>query len=149
MGFYIWFSPYLATEMARALPDHYVNAKKNHECVEFVRQVTGAPSTKAWRPGIRIKGSLGIPEGVAIATFKGRDFSTHAAIYLSQDNSGIWVLDQWNSQGKVAKRCIYFPTAKRKITKEQNNGDLYFAIDLKATEAAAKALGEPTHGRTI
>ena len=64
---------------------------------------------------MRIK-VLDAPEGkidrlTAIATFVDGKYPTddkgkHAAIYLSHDATGITVLDQWNSQGRVKERKI-------------------------------------------
>ena len=92
----------------------FINAKGNTECVEFVRQATGAPQTAFWKSGAHVidakQGS--IPRGTAIATFdKSGKYPTdalgkHAAIYLSHNVEGILVLDQWNSRGRVLPRTI-------------------------------------------
>ena len=94
----------------------FKNAKGNTECVEFVRQAAGAQPTIAWKQGTLIMGALPgtIRRGTVIATFddKGRypidGQGKHAAIYLSHDLIGIRVLDQWNKQGEVLERIIYF-----------------------------------------
>ncbi|HZV66166.1 MAG TPA: BPSL0067 family protein [Telluria sp.] len=93
----------------------FVNAAGNTECVEFVRQVTGARGTPLWTQGANVLDSPPgiIRRGTAIATFDAggkypKDkHGKHAAIYLSHDSIGIRVLDQWNSQGKVRERTIY------------------------------------------
>ena len=149
MAYYVMYSPYDFDRIAVSNPDCYVNDKGNHECVEFIRQTTGAPSTRCWRPGNKVRGQKDIPKGTAIATFRDGRYSKHAAIYLGQDDFAIWVLDQWNGKGKVTRRPIGFPTGKEKLpVKEQNNGDLYFVIDTKDTEAAARTAGEPAHAHT-
>jgi hypothetical protein len=111
----------------------YPNAKGNTECAEFVRQVTGAPQTAAWKKGSLVKTAIigSILPGTAIATFddagkyptdsKGR----HAAIYVSHDVIGITVMDQWNAQGKVLKRVIRFG----RTGSRSNNGDCFYVID--------------------
>ncbi len=80
------------------------------ECVPLVQQATGAPHASAWRQGAMVKGNTALAPGTAIATFDaaGRyanhSHGRHAAIYLSQDASGIKVIDQWNrrdAQGNV------------------------------------------------
>lgn len=88
----------------------FTNANGDHECVEFVRQTTNAPSSKTWSP--EDKRVLDMPAGTiepgtAIATF-GKDgkYNGHAAIYLRHDKDGIVVLDQWNEQGQVIERKI-------------------------------------------
>jgi hypothetical protein len=57
MQCFMTFSPYDPGRLGDAHPDEFVNAKLNHECVEFVCQTTGAPSTKSWRPGAKVKGT--------------------------------------------------------------------------------------------
>ena len=72
------------------------------ECVAFVRAAAHVPQTALWRRGRLAKGDATVPRGAAIATFDpdGRygnhtDGRSHAAIYLSQDEHGLTVLDQW------------------------------------------------------
>lgn len=112
----------------------YLNANGNTECVEFVRQATGAPQTAKWARGARIKDAtlLQIARGTAIATFddKGK-YPTdangmHAAIYLAHDESRILVLDQWTSQGEVKQRPIWFGRPK---SSRSNNGDTFYVIE--------------------
>lgn len=113
-------------------PKKFVNAKGNTECVEFVRQVTDAPDTPAWKKGIQVKGAgVGkILRGTAIATFDDNDrypvdgLGRHAAIYLGQTSVGIQVLDQWNAQGEVLPRTIRFNNPG----KRSNNGDTFYVI---------------------
>ena len=115
--------------------DHnqFVNGKGNTECVEFVQQTTDAPETTLWIKGIKV---MDAPEGkiekhTAIATFvEGKyptDADKHAAIYLSHDAAGIWVLDQWNSQASVKKRRI-----KSKVTAgtlRSNDASCFYVIN--------------------
>jgi hypothetical protein len=112
----------------------FINSKGNTECVEFVRQATGAPQTVLWKKGAMVFGASlsSITRGTAIATFndsgkypidgKGK----HAAIYLSHDSLGIRVLDQWNKQGEVLERIIYFssPSIPR-----SNAGKSFYVIE--------------------
>jgi hypothetical protein len=150
MAYYVCYAPYDFARLAEAKTDMFVNDKGNHECVEFVRKSTGAPSSRNWRPGAAVKGLSEVPQGVAIATFKNKRFSTHAAVYLAQDDRCIWVLDQWNKQGMVLKRPIRFPNGKEKISpREQNDGNKYFIIDTVDTEEAAREAGEIAKARVI
>ena len=77
-------------------------------CVSLIKQCSGAPPTKHWKPGEQVLGST-LHAGTVIATFKnGRypnETSHHAAIYIKQDKHGIWVWDQWLGK-KVHKRLI-------------------------------------------
>lgn len=71
----------------------YTNAKGNTECVEFVRQTTGAPHASIWKRGVRVKDAIQgeILPGTAIATFDDEGkyptdpLGKHAAIFLSKD----------------------------------------------------------------
>lgn len=111
----------------------YVNHQGLTECVEFVRQVSSAPVTSLWKPGIQVKAALigKIPPGTAIATFDDQGKypmdtrGKHAAIYLGQSAVGIQVLDQWNAQGEVLPRTIRF----NHPGKRSNNGDTYYVIE--------------------
>jgi hypothetical protein len=73
-------------------------------CVNFVRAAAaGLPRTAAWQEGARVRGNHNIARGTAIATFESdggytSETGNHAVIYLSQDDDGIWVYDQWQGQ---------------------------------------------------
>lgn len=107
---------YLDRPESEVLQDgQFVNALGKTECVEFVRQATGAPRTSLWTKGqsiIETQPGL-IQRGVAIATFDnaGRyptdNQGKHAAVYLWHDPFGIRVLDQWNAIGHVRERTIH------------------------------------------
>ena len=113
----------------------YVNALGNTECVEFVRQVTNAPQTSAWRQGKKISEacSAGVVRGTAIATFDASgkyptdNLGKHAAIYLSHTAQGITVLDQWAGQQEVRQRTIRFDRPKG--TKRSNDAATFYVID--------------------
>lgn len=112
----------------------FVNAKGNTECAEFVQQATGAPRTADWRKGLRVSDAKSgeIPRGTAIATFDSNDryptdaLGRHAAIYLAHDEHRILVLDQWNAQGQVLQRPIWFKRPKG--TKRSNDADTFYVI---------------------
>lgn len=73
------------------------------QCVALVRatdQSLGPASL--WRRGDAVQGNTALAPGTAIATFtpaghyaNATDGSSHAAIYLGQNASGMQVLDQW------------------------------------------------------
>lgn len=113
----------------------FVNGKGHTECVEFVRQATGAPQTSMWKPGKKISDAKPgeIPRGTAIATFdsKGKyptdGLGKHAAIYLDHNAQRILVLDQWNDQGEVKQRPIWFN--RHKGTKRSNDADAFYVIE--------------------
>ena len=101
-------------------------------CVDFVTAAAGVPRTVAWQEGARVRGNPHIAPGTAIATF-GSDGSytsetgNHAAIYLSQDDQGIWVYDQWQGQ-PVHKRLIRFEGGRGAKRGSKSNDGTRFAV---------------------
>lgn len=126
-------------------PSAYVGKSVgNGQCVAYTQKAANMPRTVAWKRGALVKGNTAIAPGTAVATFdaNGRygnhtDGSSHAAIYLGQDASGIQVLDQWMTYKKlpsgervatphyVSKRTIRFHKAPR----AENNGDNYYVVE--------------------
>lgn len=112
-----------------------MNTKGHTECVEFVRQATGAPPTYLWKRGKKVSTAFHceIPRGTAIATFDAEGKypidanGKHAAIYLEHNAVGILVLDQWNDQGQVKQRRILFQRPKG--TRRSNDGDTFYVIE--------------------
>jgi hypothetical protein len=102
------------------------------QCVDFVKAVAGAPRTVAWRAGAEVRGNPRIAPGTAIATFE-RDggytsqSGNHAAIYLDQDERGIWVYDQWRGQ-PVHKRLIRFEGGSGGKWGAKSNDGTRFAV---------------------
>ncbi|MBI5256094.1 MAG: BPSL0067 family protein [Burkholderiales bacterium] len=115
--------------------DKFANDKGNTECVEFVRQATGAPPSATWRKGTLVSSarSGAITRGTAIATFDANGryptdaLGRHAAIYLEHTAERIVVLDQWNAQGEVKQRSIWFNRPKG--TRRSNDGDTFSVIE--------------------
>jgi hypothetical protein len=114
-------------------PETYEGKKiGNGHCVVFVQQCTKAPHTSLWKKGTNVRGNFSINKGTAIATFdengkySNKSTGNHAAIYISQDGTGIWVYDQWVSQGAVRKRLIRF---KGGSGSPSNDGDAFSIID--------------------
>jgi len=84
------------------------------QCVAFVEAAAGAPTTPSWRSGAKVQGNLTIPPGTAIAIFDATGLygnhtngTSHAAIYMGQSSSGLFVWDQWKGQ-PVHQRVIRF-----------------------------------------
>lgn len=69
------------------------------QCVTYAKVVTPSlPGTQFWKEGIAVKGNAHIQEGTVIATFNGGNYKgheNHTAIYVSQDETGIYVWDQY------------------------------------------------------
>jgi len=106
----------------------------NGQCVRLVQVWCGVPHTSTWQQGVRIKDALSsdIAAGTAIATFfngvyPNNPHGNHAAIYLSHDNEGINVIDQWvNKNGGTSTRKIYFNNPS---SGNSNNGDVFYVIE--------------------
>lgn len=86
----------------------------SHQCVALVQHYAKAPITSMWKEGAAVFGNKTIAKGTAIATFVGGKYpnhshGNHAAFYVSQDATGIWVMDQWKSDEKllVTKRHLH------------------------------------------
>ena len=88
----------------------------NGECVDLLKACASTPNTDQWREGESVWGNS-IPTGTAIATFKQSKYPNrhgyHAAIYVSQDDKGIYVWDQWRGKN-VHLRLIRFDDFKKK-----------------------------------
>lgn len=73
----------------------------NGQCAVLVQQASGAPLTSLWRKGPKVKGNTAVPVGTAIATFDDQGLypnhrtGNHAALFVSVNDHGIVVLDQW------------------------------------------------------
>ena len=73
------------------------------QCVALVQAARPeVGTTSGWTRGSAVRGNSDLQPGTVIATFNGaggyanaQDGSSHAAIYLGQDEHGIQVLDQW------------------------------------------------------
>jgi hypothetical protein len=101
-------------------------------CVDFVKVAAGVPRTSAWRPGGTVRGNADIVPGTAIATFEpdgtyASRTGSHAAIYLAQNDDGIWVYDQWRGQ-PVHMRLIRFEGGTGAKSGSKSNDGTRFAV---------------------
>jgi hypothetical protein len=101
-------------------------------CVDFVKVAAGVPRTDTWQKGAEVHGNPHIARGTAIATFEsdGRytsESGNHAAIYLYQDDRGIWVYDQWQGQ-PVHQRLILFEGGNGAKWGSKSNDGTHFAV---------------------
>jgi hypothetical protein len=120
--------PYIATR-PDALEGQVVGAG---HCVDFVKASAGVPRTDAWQAGAQVHGNPHIAPGTAIATFESdgsytSESGNHAAIYLYQDDRGIWVFDQWQGQ-PVHKRLIRFGGGSGSKWGSKSNDGTRFAV---------------------
>jgi hypothetical protein len=111
----------------------------NAQCVVLVQTFTHAPRAADWKPGASVRGQRLLPKGTAIATFedgvyKNRAHGNHAALYLGQDQGGIWVVDQWKDplrKPKVTRRYLRFQGRRPNGAWKNavDNGDAYSVIE--------------------
>jgi hypothetical protein len=111
------------------------------QCVALVQKYAKAPQTPLWEEGDAVKGNLLIAKGTAIATFVDGKYESHrhgnhAALYVSQDAGGIYVIDQMQKyMGKtletVIKRRIRSKgkTQDGKYVDPSNNADAFSVIE--------------------
>ena len=100
------------------------------QCVALVQKAAGVGHTATWSPGARVKSASYISPGTAIATFIGGVYpnqahGNHAAIYISHDEQGIKVWDQWRGHA-VSQRTIRY---KAGDNDPSNDGDFYYVIE--------------------
>ncbi|WP_119631433.1 BPSL0067 family protein [Methylocaldum marinum] len=74
-------------------------------------------------------------KGTAVATFvdgkyPNESHGNHAALYISQDGSGVWVMDQWSTKPSISKRKMLFKGKNSDGTYKDpsNNGDALSVI---------------------
>jgi hypothetical protein len=92
----------------------YNAAADKSECAALVQSL-GVPNTNQWRRGPRVQDIDYLPRGTVIATlgtgvylsdYSGR---SHVGIFLSKDDHGLWMLDQYRGgAGKVGIRFKKF-----------------------------------------
>ena len=108
------------------------------QCVALVQAYAAAPRAAAWKQGVSVRGKLLLAKGTAIATFedgvyKNRSHGNHAALYVSQDQGGIWVIDQWKGPGKlqVSRHYLRFRGTDKDggWRDASNNGDAFSVIE--------------------
>src|SRR5262245_42090517 len=98
-------------------------------CARFVQQVSTVGHTSTWRPGIQVKNNQDkILKYTVIANFKDGIYPNqsgwHAAIYVSQDATGILVWEQYVGQ-PVWQRTIRF----KGEGKASNDGDAFYVVE--------------------
>ncbi|MDN2658224.1 BPSL0067 family protein [Neptunomonas phycophila] len=106
------------------------------QCAGLVQWYTKVGKADTWREGIQVRGNASeIVSGTAVATFENgvypnRSHGNHAALYISQDSQGIWVMDQWTSKPSISKRKMLFrgKNSDGSFVDPSNNGDALSVI---------------------
>jgi hypothetical protein len=123
-----------ATEHILSNPRSYIghDVYGSSQCVDLIMHTLGAPRTPEWKQGRPVTRGADIPVGTAIATFVDGHYPSnktgqHAAIYLSQNETGIDVVEQFVGidKNKVAFRNIRWSTIDGKLS---NRGGAYSTI---------------------
>jgi hypothetical protein len=99
------------------------------QCVSYVKKVCPTlPQTSKWKKGTPTKGNKTIQAGTVIATFNtSGKYEGHAAIYVSQDEKGILVYDQYvtpPSLKAVGPRTLRFGASGN-----SNNGNNFYVVE--------------------
>jgi hypothetical protein len=107
-------------------------------CVQLLQVYASAPPTALWEEGELVWGNINIAKGTAIATFvngkyESKNTGNHAAFYLSQDENGISMMDQWKSDSSKPKVSSRYLRKKGKntdgtFTDPSNNAEAYSII---------------------
>lgn len=129
----------------------YLNAKGDAQCVAFVQMVPlvgggSVPGTSQWRKGKHVKEltAADIVKGTVIATFDENDKypgdARHAAVYISHDDKGITVYDQWKSRPQVQQRILVYRDSENR---QVDNGNWFWIVETEAT--ISLGLTEPQH----
>lgn len=110
----------------------------SHSCVALVQHYANLPHTSTWSAGPVVKGNTTIAKGTAIATFvdgkyPNKAHGNHAAFYISQDATGIRVMDQWagdKSKPTISSRPLLFKGRNKdgSFKDPSNNADAFFVI---------------------
>jgi hypothetical protein len=109
------------------------------QCVALLQHYAGLPATGAWQEGRKVIGDMSVAKGTAIATFvdgryKSLPTGNHAAFFIGQDASGMWVMDQWASD--TSKPAVSRRYLRRKgqlpsgaFVDPSNNADAYSVVE--------------------
>lgn len=113
----------------------------NQQCAAIVQATLNPGLASTWREGAQVRGNAQIKKGTAVATFvdgfyPNKSSGNHVAFYLSQDASGIRVMDQWLAANKprISSRVMKFKgkNASGLFVDPSNNGDALSVIMRKA-----------------
>lgn len=115
-----------------AIPEVSVS---NGQCAGFVMHYTRVGVAARWKQGPAVRGNRDLKKGTAIATFlNGRypnvKHGNHAALYVGQDATGIWVIDQWEGRNPRKRHIPFLGGKEGAWIDPSNNGDAFSVIEL-------------------
>ena len=99
------------------------------QCVSYVKRVCPSlPQTSKWIKGLPVKDNKNVVEGTVIATFnESGKYWGHAAIYVSQNDKGIDVYDQWITP--PGPKAVGPRTLRWGAHGIANNGDGFYVVE--------------------
>jgi hypothetical protein len=99
------------------------------QCVSYVKKVCPTlPPTGVWTKGAPVKDNQSILAGTVIATFNSAGkYEGHAAIYVSQNKTGIVVYDQYVTPPNPSP--VGSRTLRWNAHGNSNNGNNFFVVD--------------------
>jgi len=108
----------------------------NQQCAILIQHHADAPLTAKWKEGTVVRGETLLAKGTAIATFVGGKYpnkstGNHVAFYLSQDKTGLFVVDQYMGSNGIHQRKLHFKgkTPTGTFVDPSNNGDAFSVIE--------------------
>lgn len=106
------------------------------QCVALIKAFADTPPSSLWKEGAAVRGNTTLKKGTAIATFvdgryQNSGSGNHAAFYISQDATGILVVDQWSTSGTIRERRLLFLGKDKdgRFTRASNNGDAFSVVE--------------------
>lgn len=105
------------------------------ECAALPQYYTRIGPAAGWVEGEKVKGNSTIKKGTAIATFvngryPNKPHGNHVALYVSQDTTGITVVDQWTGKLPGERVLPFLGEKDGAYVDPSNNGDAFSIIEL-------------------
>jgi len=144
-------------EAAQAIASGGTSIGVNQECASLTKALTpGIGAASTWTQGNIVQGNMSIPVGAPIATFNftssyatgsglgygpvyspgGTSGSSHTGIYMGQDATGLFILEQWNGQPPRIAHYLWAGGAE--------SGNKYYVIANANGSASPAVEGPPT-----
>jgi hypothetical protein len=116
------------------------------QCAQLTEALSGVGTTPTWKQGVQVRGNTSLAPGTPIATFNynwggrarygseaqpvGVSGMSHTGIYLGQDANGLYMLNQWNSNGHCSGATVsYYPWDSNAGTNGAEGGSHYYTIN--------------------
>jgi len=124
----------------------YGNGGYRGQCAQLVEALSEVGTTPTWKQGVQVRGNTSLAPGTPIATFNynwggrarygseaqpvGVSGMSHTGIYLGQDANGLYMLNQWNSNGHCSGATVsYYPWDSNAGKNGAEGGSHYYTIN--------------------